>query len=106
MDIRIRVTPEELETINNNIEKLGIKNPTHYLRTLLLKEHIVQTDTSDIKNLTVAVNKIGSNINQITKKYNQTGNISNLDIASINKNFEEIKIKINKEIKNKLEANL
>ncbi len=106
MDIRIRVTPEELETINDNIRKLGIKNPTHYLRTLLLKEHIVQTDTTDIKNITVALNRIGNNINQITKKYNQTGNITNIDIESINRNFEEVKTEINKELVKKLEPNL
>lgn len=102
----IRVSASELETINNNISRLGMKNSSHYLRTLLLKEHIVQTDTTDIKNITVALNRIGNNINQITKKYNQTGNITNVDIESINKNFEEVKTKINKEIVKKLEPNL
>lgn len=105
MNICIRVTPSELDTINNNINEFGIDNPTHYLRTLLLREHIVQTDTTDIRNITVALNRIGNNINQITKKYHQTGIISNLDIDSINENFEEVKREIDEKIIKKVKPN-
>lgn len=106
VNLCIRVTPTELETINDNIRKLGVNNPTHYLRTLLVKEHIVQTDMTDIKNILTELNRIGNNINQITKKCNQTGNINSVDIESINKNFEDVKTKINKELEKKLELNL
>lgn len=57
---------------------------------MLIDGVVVNTDLSAIKEVTVAMNRIGTNINQIARRANQTGRVYADDLKDIDKKVEEI----------------
>ncbi|MGJ0023078.1 plasmid mobilization protein [Streptococcus dysgalactiae] len=67
----IRLTPEENEQIKRAMEQMDAPSFQYYAKNQLVQGKLVQIDFSELKNLRVAVNRIGGNINQIAKHANE-----------------------------------
>ena len=88
--IKFDVTEEEKAVIDKKQEKPGITAKGSFYRKMILEGIIIKTDVSAIKDLTVSINRIGNNINQIARRANQTGNIYNDDLKEINEKMSVI----------------
>ena len=88
--IKFDVTEEEKAVIDKKQEKSGITAKGSFYRKMILEGIIIKTDVSAIKDLTVSINRIGNNINQIARRANQTGNIYNDDLKEINEKMSVI----------------
>lgn len=78
-------------------EKYGLTSNDkirEYILETFIKKTMVITSEKDPKYIK-ELNKIGVNLNQISKKYNSLGNLSNLDIEKINNIVEVLALKIN-----------
>ena len=92
--INFRVTTEQYEQLKKQLENTNYKTITSYAKDLLLKKKVkIFKDFSTYKNLLKEINKIGINLNQISKYCNSYKNVDTLVL-------EELK-KINKQL-NKL----
>ena len=58
-------------------------NMAAYLRKIAIDGYIIQVDHTDIKAMTAEIQKIGVNINQITKRASATGSVYKEDIEEI-----------------------
>lgn len=103
--ISIRVNSEELETIKNKMERLGINSRSQYIRQMILYGFIVNRDEScmeDLLNKYSLVNNelkvIGRNLNQISKRLSRGENIYGDDLADIKNNLNQINEKIENEL--------
>lgn len=67
----IRLTPEENEQIKRAMEQMDAPSFQYYAKNQLVQGKLVQIDFLELKNLRVAVNRIGGNINQIAKHANE-----------------------------------
>lgn len=74
------------------MEKAGIDNRSAYIRKMCLDGVIVNTDLKILKELSYEINKIGVNINQITKQLNEMQNISKEDIADLKSMLKSINL--------------
>lgn len=54
---------------------LKIENFSAYIRKMAINGYIVTVDYTDVKRHTVQLQRMGSNVNQIVKRMNQTGTV-------------------------------
>ena len=85
--ITFRLTPEEYEQIKEKVKESGLSQQKFLLKTALEKEII---HIKEFQTLIFLVKKIGININQITRNYNGTGDISKDDITEIKEGVNKL----------------
>jgi hypothetical protein len=86
----VRVTQEEKEHIYKKMELHGIQNFNAYARKMLIDGYVVRVDTAHFQDLAQEVNKIGVNINQLTRVANTTGMVTSNDIRRVQELINEL----------------
>ena len=81
--LRVPVTPEERELIRQRMALLHTRNFSAYARKMLIDGYVVHIDTTDIRAQTAELQKIGVNVNQITRRLNSMGPLYTQDVADI-----------------------
>ena len=81
--LRVPVTPEEQELIRQKMALLHTRNFSAYARKMLIDGYVVHIDTTDIREQTAELQKIGVNVNQIARRINSTGTVYAQDIEDI-----------------------
>ncbi|HEL8861782.1 TPA: plasmid mobilization relaxosome protein MobC, partial [Listeria monocytogenes] len=76
--------------IEMKMKEAGITNREAYLRKMAIDGAIIVSNYDETKKLTLELNKIGTNINQIARVANTDNRISKADI----KNIEEMMQKV------------
>jgi len=89
IQIKFWVNEDEYKKV---IEKVRLSKMQigRYLRNAALKKEIIIYDLTSLFELSAQISKIGNNINQIAKKLNQGGRISNYEINYLNTSLENI----------------
>ena len=90
VQIKFRVTEEERTLIEQKMKLVPTRNMEAYLRKMAIDGYIIQIDHADIKAMTAEIQKIGVNINQITRRVNATGSVYQEDIEEIKGVLAEI----------------
>jgi len=88
--LRVPVTAQEREMIELKMQQMGTRCFSIYARKMLIDGYVIKIDYSDIKAMTAELQKIGTNINQITRRVNATGTIYAQDIEDIKGVLNEI----------------
>lgn len=81
--LRVPVTPEEQELIRQKMALLHTRNFSAYARKMMIDGYVVHIDTTDIRAQTAELQKIGVNVNQITRRLNSMGPLYTQDVADI-----------------------
>ena len=81
--LRVPVTPEERELIQQKMALLHTRNFSAYARKMLIDGYVVHIDTTDIRAQTAELQKIGVNVNQIARRLNSMGPLYTQDVADI-----------------------
>lgn len=68
----IRFSSKEMELIHQKMSEFGMLNFSQYVRSISIQGKIVKLDVSSIKQLTTEINRIGVNINQLSRVANST----------------------------------
>lgn len=94
----VRVTSDEKVKIKNRMQQVKVKNITNYMRRMALDGEIKTYDFSSVKEgllpvgeYSVALNRIGNNINQISKKVNETDMVDYEDIQYLSAQVHDMK---------------
>ena len=66
----------------------GITNRGEYLRRMALTGYVIRVDYSDIRELSRLLRNATSNLNQISRRVNETGSIFADDIRDLRGNYE------------------
>lgn len=82
-----RLTEDEYNTVKDKVTESGISQQKFLLQTALQKEII---HIKEYQDLIFQIKKIGININQIARRCNETGFISNSDISEVKGGLEDI----------------
>ena len=90
-ELKVYLSDEEAEIINEKIRKSGIKNKSAYVRKMLCDGTIINVDLSLIKEHNTSISRIGNNLNQITKQLNGLNYISPEDVKRVEEMTKEIK---------------
>ena len=95
--VTVRFTEEEFQYLSKFGDNLSDVIRDVFIKTFKQKNIVINTK-KDIRFIG-AINSIGVNVNQITKKYNATGGLSNLDIDKLEYYLEYLVSIINDDLK-------
>ena len=85
------VDEEEKEIILKKMKMIDINNMGEYMRRMAIYGYMVEVDMQPLNELTTQLKRIGNNVNQLTKRANETSNIYIDDIEKIGEDVAEIK---------------
>ena len=90
VQIIVRVTEDERTLIEEKMRQIPTMNLSAYSRKMLIDGYIIVLDLQKVKAHTVQLQKIGGNLNQITKCINETGRIYDNDLDELKRLMNEV----------------
>ncbi|MDE3734075.1 plasmid mobilization protein [Streptococcus suis] len=102
----IRVDESELALIKKRMASIGLKNFNTYARYMMTAGSITTIDYSELNQLRLEINRIGVNINQITKYINTSEEITAEDLRELLDSLAEIKSLVTSHIDIELERGM
>ena len=81
--IYVKFKPEEVEILHNRMKKAGVQNMSSFIRKMALNGYMIIPEWPELKGVLSLHSRISNNLNQYTKKANETGNIYREDIAEL-----------------------
>ncbi len=85
-----KVSEEEKDIIHEKMELAGTNNMRGYLRKMATEGYVISVDMSNIKELIILLRSISNNINQITKRTNETGNFYAEEMKQLQQHYQKI----------------
>ena len=98
IQMKFRVTPEEKEMIKFKMCQIGTNNFDAYARKMSIDGYIIKHDFKELRALTAELGKIGSNINQIAKRANETRNVYEEDIKDLLQMLYQVQVLFNNKV--------
>ena len=89
--LHFRVSPKELERINQKREEIGIRNMGAFLRKMAMDGYCVNLDLTDVSQVSSLLRRCSNNLNQYVKKANETGSIYAVDIQDLQVRLDEVR---------------
>ena len=90
MGLFTKVSPEEKEVIDQKMALLGTSNLRGYLRKMAVDGYIVHLDMECVKELVRLLRSISSNVNQITRRCNETRNLYAQDVEDLRQGYDRV----------------
>ena len=90
IQIKFWISEEEKTLIRKKMAQLPTRQIGAYLRKMAIDGYIIYTDTSNIKEFTKELQRIGGNINQIARRVNSSGSFYQADMAELQRRVEDI----------------
>jgi len=85
--LNIRLSKNEVELLQKNIEKSKLSQ-SEYIRKSILKKNIIVID--EIKGLMVELKRVGNNLNQITRMMNNGEIKDSKELIEVKNNLETV----------------
>lgn len=79
VQVNFRVSPQELEMIEQKMAQLGTSNREAYLRKMALDGYVVKLELPELKELVSLMRYSSNNLNQLTRRVHETGRIYDAD---------------------------
>ena len=90
VQVNFRVSPQELERIEQKMAQLGTKNREAYLRKMALDGYVVRLELPELKELVSLMRYSSNNLNQLTRRVHETGRIYDADLEDISQQQEAL----------------
>ena len=91
-DVRIEfvVSEQEAELIQEHMAELGITNLSANLRKMAVDGYIIHLDMSGIQEMTRLLRICSNNLNQYTRRANETGSVYATDIEDLHTRLDDL----------------
>ena len=86
----ICLNEQELSMVRHKMNQLGTRNFGAYARKMLIDGYIIVLDLQKVKAHTAQLQKIDGNLNQITKRINETERIYDNDMDELKRLMDEV----------------
>ena len=86
----VRFKPGDRDIVRRKMKEAGINNMAAYIRKMAIDGYVVRLDLSDVKEVSRLLRINANNINQYSKRANETGSIYLEDIKDIKRGQEEL----------------
>ena len=90
VQVNFRVSPQELEMIEQKMAQLGTSNREAYLRKMALDGYVVKLELPELKELVSLMRYSSNNLNQLTRRVHETGRIDDADLEDISQRQEQL----------------
>lgn len=89
-ELKIYLSDDEQYILEQKVKISGMKCKSSFLRHLILYGYVYDIDYSDLRDYNAALGKISSNLNQIAKRMNATGNVYKADVAEVKELMKKV----------------
>ena len=86
-----KVSPEEMAVIREKMEQAGTLNKRAYLRKMAVDGYIIRLDMGSVRELVRLLSHVSSNVNQIARRCNETGNLYGEDVEDLRQGYQEVR---------------
>ena len=90
IEVRFRVTQEELEMIHKKMAQYGTTNLSAFLRKMSIDGYVVKLELPELKEMVSLLRYSSNNLNQLTKRVHETSRIYDADLEDIRKSHERL----------------
>lgn len=90
VQIHFRLTPSEVERLRTKMKEAGIQSQGAYLRKMALDGYCVRLDLQDVREMVSLLRRCSNNLNQYTKRANETGNIYLADLNDLQERMQQL----------------
>lgn len=77
------MSEQEAELVKGRMAELGITNLSAYLRKMAVDGYIIHVDMSDIQEMIRLLRICSNNLNQYTRRANETGSVYAADVEDL-----------------------
>ena len=88
--IYIRISEEDKQKIQENMNRVGVRNMSAYMLKMSMQGYMIQVDMTDVKEMLRLLHINSNNLNQIAKRINETGSILKKDVEKLQEQQQEI----------------
>ena len=88
--VQFYLDDEEQYILDEKFKLSGMKSKSAFLRKLILYGYVYDVDYSYLRNYNTELGRISSNLNQIAKRVNSTGNIYQEDMDEVKELMNEV----------------
>ena len=88
--VQFYLDDEEQYILDEKFKLSGMKSNSAFLRKLILYGYVYDVDYSYLRNYNTELGRISSNLNQIAKRINSTGNIYQEDMDEVKELMNEV----------------
>jgi uncharacterized protein (DUF1778 family) len=88
--LTFRVTAEEKALIEKRMEQSGITSMRAYLLKQAIDGRVIHVELDSVREMISLLSNATSNINQIAKRVNTTGNLYATDVADLQTRYDEL----------------
>lgn len=83
VQLNFRVSPHELELIEEKMAQVGTTNREAYLRKMAIDGFVVNLEVPELRELVSLLRYSSNNLNQLTKRVHETGRVYDADLEDI-----------------------
>lgn len=76
--------------IQRKMTLAGVRNLSEYLRKTSIDGYVVRLDIPELRELLTNVRRAGGNLNQLTKRVNETGRFYEADMEDLRQTYEKL----------------
>ena len=88
--VQFYLDDDEQYILDKKFRVSGMKSKSAFLRKLILYGYVYDVDYSYLRNYNTELGRISSNLNQIAKRINSTGNIYQEDMDEVKELMNEV----------------
>ena len=88
--VQVYLDEDEQYILDEKFRVSGMKSKSAFLRKLILYGYVYDVDYSYLRNYNTELGRISSNLNQIAKRINSTGNIYQEDMDEVKELMNEV----------------
>lgn len=86
----IRLTPEELQMIQEKMKQYGTQNLSAFVRKMAIDGYVVRLELPELKEMVSLLRYSSNNLNQLTKRVHETGRIYDADLEDLQQTHERL----------------
>ena len=90
VQVNFRVSPQELEMIEQKMAQLGTSNREAYLRKMALDGYVVRLELQELKEMVSLMRYSSNNLNQLARRVHETERIYDADLEDISRRQEAL----------------
>ena len=89
-EIHVLFLPEEMKRLKKKMKEIGVKNRSAFVRKMVLDGYCVNLELEDVKTMVSLLRRCSNNLNQYTKRANETGSVYQEDVNELLQNQQKL----------------
>lgn len=90
IEVRFRVTQEELDLIHEKMAQYGTNNLSAFMRKMAIDGYVINLQIPELKELVSLLRYSSNNLNQLTKRIHEGGRVYDIDLEDLKQNQERL----------------